>query len=79
MPATRYKPNLHKKRLLCHKDYTVYDTAHLICSKLEFKLRKGLGATPLLVNGHARLSERDLPRLTREEVFEFVLRTYVDK
>jgi hypothetical protein len=54
-----------------------YDTAHDICSKMEFKLRKREGLTPLLVAGSHRLAKGDLPRLTQEEVFEKVLRTYV--
>jgi hypothetical protein len=56
-----------------------YDEAHAICSKLEFNLRKGRGAHPLLVPGRRRLAKRDLPKLTREEVFQYVLKTYLKK
>ena len=56
-----------------------YDTAHEICSKVEFDLRKMKGATPLLVTGHRKVSKKDLFRLTREEVFQFVMRRYVRK
>lgn len=56
-----------------------YDPAHEVCSALEFDLRKGQGATPLLVRGHRKLDKGDLPRLTTLEVFEYVLRTYVRK
>jgi hypothetical protein len=54
-----------------------YDTAHTICSKVEFKLRKEEGATPLLVKGRRKLSKPDLPKLTGDDVFEYVLRNYV--
>lgn len=54
-----------------------YDHAHDICSKVEFKLRKRKGATPLLVSGRHRLRKPDLAKLTREEVFQYVLKTYV--
>jgi hypothetical protein len=54
-----------------------YDTAHCICSKFEFELRKRRGAHSLLVSGRRRLAKRDLPRLARNEVFEYVVKTYV--
>lgn len=56
-----------------------YDTAHNICSRVEFDLRKGRGATPLLVSGKRRLHKADLVRLVRDDVFEYVLRNYVRK
>lgn len=54
-----------------------YDTAHQICSKVEYNLRKGEGAAFLLLTGRRKLSKADLPRLTDEEVFRYVIRTYV--
>jgi hypothetical protein len=54
-----------------------YDKAHEICSKVEFKLRKGEGAAPLLGAAHRKLSKTDLPRLTEEEMYQYVLKTYV--
>ena len=54
-----------------------YDTAHEIASRLEFDIRKTAGVNPLLVHGRRRLHKRDLPRLTGEDVFQFVLRNYV--
>jgi len=54
-----------------------YDPAHEIASKIEFDLRKSEGATPLLTNGRRKLGKRDLPRLTAEEVYEFVLKRYL--
>lgn len=56
-----------------------YDPAHEVCSALEFDLRKGEGATPLLVTGRGKLGKGDLPRLTTLDVFEYVIRTYVGK
>jgi hypothetical protein len=50
-----------------------YDPAHELCSKVEFDLRKSEGLTPLLTGGRRKLSKRDLPRLTRTEVFEAVV------
>ena len=54
-----------------------YDTAHEICSKVEFKLRKGEGAAPLLGAAHRKLAKKDLPGLTRDEMFQYVVKTYV--
>jgi hypothetical protein len=54
-----------------------YDPAHEIASKVEFNLRKAEGATPLLTDGRRKLSKRDLPKLTDEAVYEFVLKRYV--
>src|SRR5262249_49433747 len=51
-----------------------YDTSHELCSKVEFDLRKGKGATPLLVTGRRKLRKADLPRLTSQRVFAFVAR-----
>ena len=67
------------ERRLMRDEGLDYDTAHEICSKVEFDLRKCEGATPLLVCGRRKLAKPDLPRLTGDEVFEYVLRTYVRK
>jgi hypothetical protein len=56
-----------------------YDEAHDICSKVEFKLRKGKGTKPLLAPGRRRLMKKDLHNLTGDEVFRYVVRTYVKK
>jgi Virulence factor BrkB len=56
-----------------------YDHAHKIASKLEFDLRKSAGLTPLLGSGHRKISKSDLPGLTSEEVFAFVLKNYSAK
>jgi hypothetical protein len=52
-----------------------YDKAHEICSKVEFNLRKGEGAAPLLGAGRRKLAKNDLPRLTEDEMYQFVLIT----
>jgi hypothetical protein len=56
-----------------------YDQAHEFAAKIEFDLRKRKGAHPLLVSGRRKLSKRDLPKLTRDEVFEYVRKTYLKK
>jgi hypothetical protein len=67
------------ERRLMRDEELDYDPAHAICSRVEFDLRKARGATPLLVSGQRKLHKKDLVRLTSEEVFEYVLRTYVRK
>ncbi|HEX5271746.1 MAG TPA: hypothetical protein VFW33_14710, partial [Gemmataceae bacterium] len=69
----------YTERRLMRDEGLDYDTAHEICSKVEFDLRKRKGATPLLVRGRRKLAKPDLPRLTDDEVFEHVKRTYVTK
>jgi hypothetical protein len=54
-----------------------YDPAHEICSKVEFDIRKGKGAAPLLTSGRRRLAKTDLAKLTTEAVFAYVVRTHV--
>jgi hypothetical protein len=54
-----------------------YDQAHEICSKVEFNLRKIKGIAPLLTPGRQRLTKRDLPRLTNESVFRYVVKNYL--
>ena len=56
-----------------------YDEAHEICSKVEFKLRLNEGIKPLLAPGRRKLSKADLPKLTSEEVFAYLLRYYLKK
>lgn len=69
----------YAERRLMRDEGLDYDTAHAIAAKVEFDLRKTRGVTPLLVSGRRRLSKKDLPRLTSEELFEYVLRNYVRK
>ena len=56
-----------------------YDKAHEICSKVEFKLRKGEGAARLLGAECRKLAKNDLPRLTEDEMYQYVLKTYARK
>jgi hypothetical protein len=56
-----------------------YDPAHAICSKMEFALRKGRGVKRLLAPGRARFRKRHVPGLTADDVFEFVVKHYLDK
>jgi len=67
------------ERRLMRDEGLGYDHAHEICSKAEFRLRKCEGATSLLTGGHHKLSKTDLPRVTGEEVFKYILDTYVRK
>jgi hypothetical protein len=67
------------ERRLMRDEGLDYDTAHEICSRVEFDLRKARGATPLLVPGRGKLHKKDLPRLTDDEVFQYVLRNHVRK
>ena len=67
------------ERRLMRDEKIDYDTAHDICSKVEFKLRKGEGAAHLLVTKRHRLTKPDLSRLTSEVVFQYVVRTYVQR
>ena len=67
-----------ERRLMRDKELD-YDHAHEIASQLEFDLRKGQGLTPLLASGRRKISKSDLPGLTTDEVFGFVLNTYLAK
>jgi hypothetical protein len=67
------------ERRLMRDEELDYDTAHEICSRVEFDLRKARGATPLLVTRHHKLHRKDLARLTGDEVFQYVVHNYVQK
>lgn len=54
-----------------------YDAAHEICSKVEFKLRQNKGIKRFLAPGRRKLTKADLPKLTADPVFEYVLSRYV--
>jgi hypothetical protein len=54
-----------------------YDTAHDICSKMEYRLREGKGISKFLCTETEKLTKAKLPRLTRPEVFEYVVSHYV--
>jgi hypothetical protein len=65
------------ERRLMRDEGLDYETAHDICSRVEFDLRKGREAAPLLVRGRRKLAKRDLFRLTADDVFAYVLQQYV--
>jgi hypothetical protein len=54
-----------------------YDRAHEICSKVEFKLRRGEGVKEVVVPGRRPFGKADLPRLTSPGYFDYVVNKYV--
>jgi hypothetical protein len=54
-----------------------YDPAHEICSKVEFKLRRGEGIKEVVVPARRPFGKADLPRLTAREYFDDVVDKYV--
>jgi hypothetical protein len=54
-----------------------YDPAHEVCSRVEFDLRKRGEVKQLLSSGRRKLHKGDLPRLCRQELFDFVVKEYV--
>jgi hypothetical protein len=54
-----------------------YDPAHEICSKVEFKLRQNQGIKPFLAPGQRKVTKADLPKLTSDDLFHYVLKNYV--
>jgi hypothetical protein len=67
------------ERRLMRDEGLDYDTAHEICSRVEFDLRKDQGPHPLLVHGRRKLAKRDLAQLTNDKVLAYVMRKYVKK
>ena len=53
------------------------DTAHDICSRVEFKLRKNQRIKLFLAPGRRKIHKRDLPRLASEDFFRYVANHYV--
>jgi hypothetical protein len=66
------------ERRLMHDAGLDYDTAHSICSKVEYTLREGRGPIAILTSGR-KLTKADLPRLAKDEFFEYVVNHYVKK
>ncbi len=56
-----------------------YDKAHEICAHIEFKLRKNQGIRAFLSPRGRRLQKHDLLNLPSPELFEFVLKDYIEK
>src|SRR5262249_34519901 len=69
----------YTERRLMRDEGLDYDTAHEICSKMEFQLRKNEGARPLLHPATGKMTKVHLPGLTTPEFFAYVVKTYVRK
>jgi hypothetical protein len=54
-----------------------YDTAHEICSRVEFKLRKNQRIKLFLAPGRRKIHKRDLPRLADDDFFHYVVNHFV--
>ncbi len=54
-----------------------YDTAHDICSRVEFHLRKNQPVKRFLVPGRRKLHKGDLPKLASKELFRYVVQHHV--
>jgi hypothetical protein len=54
-----------------------YDTAHEICSAVEFQLRKNDKVKMFLAPGRRKIHKRDLPKLAGEEFFQYVVNHHV--
>jgi hypothetical protein len=54
-----------------------YDTAHEICSRVEFKLRKNQRLKRFLAPGRRKIHKRDLPKLASDEFFHYVVNHFV--
>jgi hypothetical protein len=65
------------ERRLMRDHAMAYDPAHEVAATAEFDLRQAEGAMALITNGQQKLGKRDLPRLTTDEVYQFVLKRYV--
>ncbi len=54
-----------------------YDTAHDVCSRVEFKLRKNQRVKLFLAPGRRKIHMRDLPRLASDDLFRYVVNHFV--
>lgn len=54
-----------------------YDTAHTICSRIEFQMRKNQRIKLFLAPGRRKIARTDLPRLTAAELFDHVVKKYL--
>jgi hypothetical protein len=55
-----------------------YDPAHEVCAKVEFDLRKNAKVKGFLAPGRRKVGKADLPRLTSQQLFTFVVKNYVE-
>ena len=56
-----------------------YDPAHEVCSTVEFDLRKNEPVKMFLAPGRRKVRKADLPKLTGQEIFDYVLKHYEKK
>jgi hypothetical protein len=54
-----------------------YDTAHDICSRVEFHLRKNQRVKMFLAPGRRKIHKKDLPRLVSDDFFQYVVNHHV--
>ena len=64
------------ERRLMGDTHLDYDTAHEICSCVEFQLRKNQRIKLFLAPGRRKIHKRDLPKLASEELFHYVANHY---
>jgi hypothetical protein len=67
------------ERRLMRDEGIGYDRAHEICSKVEFDLRKRAEVKCYLAPGRRKIAKNDLPKLTRQDLFDFILKKYVKR
>jgi hypothetical protein len=65
------------ERRLMRDEEMGYDPAHEVCSKVEFDLRKRGEVKEFLAPGRRKVGKEDLPRLTAQALFDFVVKKYV--
>ncbi len=65
------------ERRLMRDAHLGYDRAHKVCSAMEFDLRKNGEVKRFLTRGTRKIHKRDLPRLTSQELFDYVRKHYV--
>jgi hypothetical protein len=67
------------ERRLMRDEGMEYDPAHEVCAKVEFDLRKRGEVNGFLAPGRRKMHRSDLPKLTRQDLFDFVVKKYVRK
>ncbi len=75
-------PRLHKTRKLTHGQYTAYAVDPLavrdLGSKVEYTMRECRGPVSI-VCPRRKMTKADVPRLTKREVFDYVVRHYLKR
>jgi hypothetical protein len=65
------------ERRLMRDEKLDYDTAHDICSRLEFHLRKNQRVKLFLAPARRKLHKKDLPKLVSDDFFRYVVQHHV--